>query len=849
MGGPMFSAEVRTRRQRLGMSQEELAARTGVSVRSIRGLEGGRIGRPQPRTVRLLADAFELAGAERDSFCQSALKDTDEHQAGPVSDHAHAPPARGRPVPAQLPADVAGFVGRTDHLGRLTKLLDNGDGPAAVVISAIAGTAGVGKTALAVHWAHQSLDRFPDGQLYVNLRGYDPDQPATAEEVLARFLTALGVPGPDIPADVAEREARYRTELAGRRMLIVLDNAATVDQVRPLLPGTASSMVLVTSRDSLAGLVAVHGARRLDLDLLSPHDAVTLLRQLIGDRVAADPGAAAALAAQCARLPLALRVAAELAVARDTTPLCDLVVELADQQQRLDLLDAGGDPRAAVAAVFSWSMRHLPTAVVRTFRLLGLHPGPDVDAWAVAALTGTELPLARRALDRLARAHLVHSTGPGRYGMHDLLRAYAGSLAADAPDTERTAASTRLFDYYLAAAASAMVSLQLTGDTASQTDPPVHATPTPEFGEPEAARRWLDTERSCLVAAAAHTATHGWPIHTVRLSRILYRYLEGGPDIDALAIHRHAHDAARQTGDLAGQAHALLGLGTINFHLDRLDAATEAFVGALALWRQAGDPVGEARVLNNLGAGEARRGRYQAAAEHYEQAMALHRRAGDQDGEARVLSNLAVVEERIGRYQSAADRLERALMLYRQLGGGHGEATVRVNLGLVAQRQGRYPAAADHYQQALALFGHLGYSGGEAWALDGLGAVHTRLDQPDQATAYHQQALAIFKKSSDRHGEARALNGLGEAALAGGRLTAALTQHTTALTASPAPDQQARAHTGLGHAHQALGDLARARQHYEQALVRYTDLGSPDADDVRVHLAALDSQAGADRRD
>jgi transcriptional regulator with XRE-family HTH domain len=423
----MFSAQMRAHRQRRGLTQEELAARTGVSVRSIRNLESGRITRPRPGTVRLLADAFALDGADRERFCESALDDA-------------APPTATarRSTPAQLPADVAGFVGRGDHLRRLTELLDGGDRPAAVVISAIAGTAGVGKTALAVHWAHRVRDRFPDGQLYVNLRGYDPDRPTSPGEVLTRFLNALGVAEPEVPAGPDELAARYRTEVAGRRLLIVLDNAATVEQVRPLLPGTNSCAVLVTSRDSLAGLVAVDGGQRLDLDLLPRADAVGLLRRLIGDRVDADTGAAAALAALCADLPLALRVAAELAAARATAPLAELVAELADQQQRLELLDVDGDPRASLTAVFSWSIRNLPPDVARLFRLLGLHPGPDFDAYAVAALADVGLAPARRALDRLARAHLVHHTGPGRYGMHDLLRAYATGLAtAEGSEVDR----------------------------------------------------------------------------------------------------------------------------------------------------------------------------------------------------------------------------------------------------------------------------------------------------------------------------------------------------------------------------------------------------------------------------
>jgi hypothetical protein len=294
-------------------------------------------------------------------------------------------------VPRELPALVRNFTGRSDELDTLTTLLDeSGDRTlGTVVISAIGGTAGVGKTALAVQWAHRVAARFPDGQLYVNLRGYDPAQPMPAAEALGRFLRALGVPGRDILPEEDERAARYRSLLAGRRMLVLLDNAGSADQVRPLLPGPSACAVVVTSRDSLAGLVARDGAARLDLDLLPESEAVSLLRALIGERAHADPGAVARLAAQCCRLPLALRVAAELAAARPADPLAELSADLADQQQRLDLLNVGGDPRTAVRAVFSWSYRHLDAAAVRAFQLTGLHPGPDFDSYAVAALAGT----------------------------------------------------------------------------------------------------------------------------------------------------------------------------------------------------------------------------------------------------------------------------------------------------------------------------------------------------------------------------------------------------------------------------------------------------------------------------
>jgi DNA-binding SARP family transcriptional activator len=367
-----------------------------------------------------------------------------------------APACPGAGMPRELPAAVPGFTGRAAELQALSRLLDRpgGQPPGTVMISAISGTAGVGKTALAVHWAHQVAGRFSDGQLYVNLRGYDPDPPMTAADALARFLRSLGVPGPGIPQDLEDRAAQYRSLVAGRRMLIVLDNVGSTEQVRPLLPGTSSCLTVVTSRDSLAGLVAREGAVRLDLDLLPGSEAVSLLQDLIGERATADPAATRELAAQCSRLPLALRVAAEFAAARPATPLASLITELTGQQQRLDLLDAAGDRRTAVRAVFSWSVRSLDPATARTFRLLGLHPGIDLDLDATAALTASTTTQAERALQALTRGCLTRPTAPGRYTMHELLRAYARDLSAST-DTraDRNAALTRLFNHYLHTAA------------------------------------------------------------------------------------------------------------------------------------------------------------------------------------------------------------------------------------------------------------------------------------------------------------------------------------------------------------------------------------------------------------
>ncbi|MEJ3744958.1 tetratricopeptide repeat protein [Actinomycetes bacterium KLBMP 9797] len=751
--------------------------------------------------------------------------------------------------PAQLPADVAGFTGRAADLHRLDELLgEHGDdAPQAVVITAIGGAAGVGKTALAVHWAHGVADRFPDGQLYVNLRGYDPEQPMPAAEALAGFLTALGVTGQNIPLDVEERAARYRSELAGRRTLIVLDNAASVAQVRPLLPGTGSCLVVVTSRDSLAGLVAVDGAQRVDLDLLSPGEAVDLLRQLVGSRVEAEPDAAVALAEQCARLPLALRVAAELVTSRPDSALADLVAELADRRTRLELLDAGGDPYAAVREVFSWSIQHLPADAVRTFRLLGLHPGPELDPYATAALADTGLDRARRMLELLTRANLVHRVGGSRYGMHDLLRAYAADLAAtEETARQRQAAQRRLFDYYETGAVSAMDTLH-PGEAHYRPEGAAPTTPMPDLSAPEAARGWLEAERFCLVAVAAHAAATGRTGYVVGLARILLRYLSEAHLTELVTINEHAYRAAEQTGDRTGAAHALRHLGVAYTRLSQYELAVTHLGRALTRFRQAGDPLGEALTLTSLGTTSYRLGDHEHAIDEQRHSIALARQAGDRLAEAFALNNLGVVEERVGRYADAADHYRQALGIFQDVGARYCEATALCNVANVELRQGDYRPAADHLRQSLTVLRPLGSAITEAHALDTLGLLHLRVGEPAQATTYFQQALTRFSDTGDRNGQAWSVNGLGEAAQLAGRPADALALHADALaiaTAISTPHQQARAHTGLGHAHRTLGDPDQARSHYKLAHAIYTELDMPDADDVSGYLAALTRARG-----
>jgi len=749
-----------------------------------------------------------------------------------------------RSVPRELPPTVPGFTGRRAELQALTQLLDRpGEQDAeAIVISAIGGTAGVGKTALAVRWAHQVAGRFPDGQLYMNLRGYDPGQPVRAVDALARFLRSLGMPGQDIPADGDERAARYRSLLADKRMLIVLDNAGSADQVRPLLPGTTACTVVVTSRDALAGLVARDGASRLQLDVLRQQDAVALLRTLIGARAAAEPGAVADLAARCCRLPLALRVAAEFAASRPAVPLAGLAAELADLSTRLDVLTVGGDPRTQVRAVFSWSYRHLDTDAAQVFRLLGLYPGPDFEIYATAALTSATVRQTRQTLEVLARAHLIQPAGPGRYGMHDLLRGYARELTATlATEAEQHAALTRLFDHYLHTAATAMDTLfPAERHRRPRITPPT--TPVPSLPDPAAARDWLDRERTALVAAAAHAAAHDWPSHATRLAATLPSYLaNGGYFPEAITIFSHALDAARRTGDHAAEATALIMIGNVDWQQGRLQQATDHYRQALAMFRAAGDRGGEARVLGKLGIAESGLGRYEQAARHQHEAIAIFCDIGDRLGEARALGILGFARQQQGRYQEAADYSQQALDLSHEIGDSDGEAWALARLGTVDLRLGRYQHATGYLRQALTLFHEIGNTVDGSVTLVMLGEVYTGLGRYEQAAGNFEQALAIFREIGDPVLEAEALNGLGGVLFQTGDADKARAHYATALRLASevgSPLEQARAHSGLARLCQASGDSVQAQHHWQEALTRYTGIRAPEAIEIRARLSA-----------
>jgi DNA-binding SARP family transcriptional activator/tetratricopeptide (TPR) repeat protein len=654
-------------------------------------------------------------------------------------------------VPRQLPAAVPHFAGRQGELAALTALLKPPGGAAhahaAVVISAIGGTAGVGKTALAVHWAHRAARWFPDGQLYVNLRGYDPGQPIPAADALAGFLRALGVPGQQIPAELDERAARYRSVLSGRRVLVVLDNASDVEQVRPLLPGTPACMAVVTSRDALAGLIARDGAMRLDLDLLPLHDAVTLLRSLAGRRADEEPEAAAALAAQCARLPLALRIAAELAAARPATPLAELAGELAGQQQRLDLLDAAGDDRTAIRAVFSWSYQNLSQPAARLFRLLGLHPGPDVTVRAASSLASTTPARARRLLDELARAHLLTEQVPGRFGCHDLLRAYAiDQAAATGSPTGRRAALSRLLDYYLHTAAAADRLLYPLRRQIALTAPRPGVTPD-DLASHGQALAWLDAEHRGLLAAISLAAGNGYHVHAWQLAFSLETFFyRRGHWQDWAATQHTALAAAHRLGDRYAQTLAHSGVANAQIQAGRPAEALSHLASALRLREEAADLYGQARVHLYAGRALESQGRYREALARSRQALRLAQTAGPsaKSAQAEALNQVGWDLAKLGRYPLALRYCQRAVALGQQLGNKHQQPPALDSLAYVHRHLGHHAEAADCYRRAVELFDELGYRSQKAETLAYAGEAYHADGNLAAARRAWEQALAIL---------------------------------------------------------------------------------------------------------
>jgi DNA-binding SARP family transcriptional activator/tetratricopeptide (TPR) repeat protein len=649
-----------------------------------------------------------------------------------------------RPRPSMLPADVLEFTGRDAELRALSAMLPPA-APGPVLITAVGGTAGVGKTALALHWAREHAPGFAGGQLYVNLRGFGPADPLSPGEALRIFLDALAVPVARTAATLDRLQSLYRSRLAGTRTLIVLDNARDPDQVRPLLPGLPDCLVIVTSRNELTGLIAAEGAQAITLDVLTADEARELLTRRLGpERVAGEPDAAAELISLCARLPLALAIAAARATTRPTFPLAALAAELRSARSRLDALGAGEDV-ANVRAVFSWSYNQLSPPAARMFRMLGLHPGPEIAAPAAASLAATTATATRAALRELSRAHMLSEHSPGRYAFHDLLRAYA-TEQAETQDTQadRDAAVTRVLQHYLHTAHAAALLLNPLRDAITP-EPPTPGVNPEHLAGYQQALAWFEAERRALLASVSLAALAMLDRLAWQLAWTMQDFLDRRghwPDWDA--VQRTALDAAARLGDPAGQAVAYRLAASACHRLAEYQQAHAHLVTALSLYRQLGDRLGEARVYQSLSIVSDRQGRLSDALGHDKQALNLFRAIGHRSGQAYALNSIGWSSILLGEPKQGRLCCRESLALHRELGDRAGEAHAWDSLGYAEHQLGNFTKAADCYRQALTLFRELGDRYQQADTLRNLADTCRSSGDPARARHAWQQALAIL---------------------------------------------------------------------------------------------------------
>ncbi|MFI7647951.1 tetratricopeptide repeat protein [Micromonospora sp. NPDC049460] len=772
---------------------------------------------------------------------------------GPELRNLHRAILRGEPVPAgrgtarlvprQLPTPPPSFTGRTRELAALDRVRD----AATVVISAIDGMAGVGKTALAVHTAHRIADRYPDGQLFVDLHGHTPGMsPREPGEVLDHLLRSLGVPGPQIPAGLQERAGLYRTRLADQRMLIVLDNAATEAQVAPLLPGAPGCLVLITSRHRLTGLDHT-GA--LSLDTLPTPDGVALFERTVGRDRLGSPSTELLIEVVelCGRLPLAIRIAAARLRSHPAWNLSHLVLRLRDQEHRLAELDAG---QRSVTAALDLSYRHLNRAQQDAYRLLGRHPGPDIDPYAMAALLGVPVRQAGRTVDQLLDTHLLQEPVPGRYRFHDLVRTHAAGTAGPDQAAQTEAALIRLLDHYRHTAARATAVAYPYARRPPPPDPPA-GTPTVDLPDQATALDWLDAELPNLLAAARHAGTHGMTAYLPYLSATLHRHLHTrGRYPTAEVLHHQALASARTADRPTDELTAWNDLGHIHRSQGRNAEAIDDFRQALRIARATGERAGELDALAGLGDVHRSQGRYAEATDCYRQVLRIAEETDRRRGTLDALHGLGHVHRRQGRPEQAIDHLEQVLRIARETGHRPRELDALNGLGLVHRTQRRQERAAEHYRQALALARETGHHRGELDALNGLGDILRAQGRYPEAVAHFRQLLDLAGEARDRNLEFEARQGLGRIRYATGDPATAVDQHARALALADElgqPLDQARAHDGLAHAQHALGRFESARGHWQQALALLTGLGVDQTEDeetstdaVRAHLARLD---------
>ncbi len=746
-----FGLMLRWHRQSAGLTQEELAGLAGLTSRAIGDMERGRSRRPYPRSVRMLADALALEGHPRAELLLAARAVAAE---APDDNHGGGTGGGGRqnlapapsPVsvaPRQLPRANAYFCGREAELAALSAMPRQPGLPACVTL--ISGAAGVGKTALALHWAHQAAGLFPDGQLYVDLRGFDPaDRPVSPSQAIRWFLDALSVPQERIPSDLQAQAGVYRSLLADRAIMVVLDNAADAEQVRPLIPGSEHCVIVVTSRSSLPGLVASDAANALRLGMLSDGESRELLALRLGaGRLAAEPDSATRLLSVCGGLPLALAVTAALAATHPERPLAELVAELTTTESRLDAL-ATGDPATDLRAVFHTSFRALSAAGARVFCLLGEHPGPDVTAAAVASLAGITRSQARAALAELTQASLMTEATRGRFGFHDLLRQFAArQLRALHSAGERRAAGHRMLEHYTATATMAALAitpkrnLQLSGK-------PVRGARPERIDSQGEAFTWLRAEHAVLMRVIGYASATGADDYAWRLPLALTDFHDrAGYWHDWAACQHIALAAAERLGDIAAQSSAHRYLGRASFYIRQQDALPH-MTRSVQLRHQIGPPAAEAGIHIDIARLHEQRGDMEQALHSAQQALRLYQAAGHRIGEAYALNAVGFYHALSGHYEDAVRFCSQALSLATEAGDSRAEAETWESLGVIHQRTGDAAQAIGCYQRSLALHRELADRYPTTELLTRLGDAHQLAGDIKAARNAWTEALSIL---------------------------------------------------------------------------------------------------------
>jgi tetratricopeptide (TPR) repeat protein/transcriptional regulator with XRE-family HTH domain len=858
-----FGEVLKRLRIEAGLTQEELAETARLSTRTVSDLERGINLTARKETARLLADALGLADVARMEF--EALA----RGRGPADGASAGEAAATR----TLPRDIVLFTGREDDLRQVVGVTGSGK---VVGIHAIDGMAGVGKTAFAVHAAHQLAPQYPDGQIFLPLHGHTPEQrPVDPAEALASLLLTAGVAARQIPSGLDARMGLWRHHLADKKLLLLLDDAASSEQVRPLLPGASECLTLVTSRRHL---VALDDADAISLDILPPGEAALLFVRLAA-RPGLAPGdpAVAEVVRLCGYLPLAIGLLGRQLHHHPAWAAADLAADLTTERDRLELMAA---ENLSVAAAFDLSYTELSEGQQRLFRRLGLHPGIDVDGYAAGALDDTGLTAARRDLSVLYDHHLLTEPARGRYRLHDLIREHARALADADPPADRNAAVRRLLDYYLHTARIADQHLARRAPAAVPAVTVTRPAQAPGISATADALAWMSAERLNLHAIEGYAASHDLPGYAIAIPAAMHGFLRTQGYWDqARALHRTALRVARQAGDGLGEASVLTDLGDMQFMTGDYPGAADSLTHALEICRGLGHRLGEAQALKCLGfvqyeTGEnfaataslssalgyfrefgnrfeeastlgslavvqQATGDYPDAIANQSLALALHRDLGNRVGEAMALNFLGAVQHAAGDYAAAIVNQLLALALHRDLGNRFGEANALNHLGAAQQATGDYTAAGTSQEQALRLYRDLGHRMGEANALHSIGALALATGEYATGIAHLKQALELFRDLGIVQGEGEVLNTMGELLLAGGEPAEARARHAQALaiaTRIGLPAEEARALEGTGRCLLRDGQRGEAATALRQALEIFRRIEPPRAGRVEATL-------------